>query len=159
MECLVQLILGIKLCLTFQRRVTKLVEALESKSCGVWLRLQGEFRLESRRLSGKHTALCNHLKGGCNRMVLGLFSKVTMDRQKEMASSGISGRISSLKELSGIEVDCLGKWWRHCNQEYSRNNWTWDLVLWLNWHGVWSKDGLGDHGGLFQPYWFHNSVI
>lgn len=150
--------LGIKLCLSFQRRVTKLVRRLESKFGEVWLREQGVFRLE-RRLR-VNTALCNHLKGDCNSMQVGIFSQLTVDKQKEIDSSWIPGRISFLEELSGIEADCLGKWWKHHRQKSSGNNWTWHLVLWLNWHGgVWWKVGLEDLGVLFQPYWFHDFVI
>lgn len=38
---------------------------------------------------GSRAALYNHPRGDCNRMRVGLFSQVTMDRQEEMASSWI----------------------------------------------------------------------
>lgn len=100
---------GIKLCLTFRRRVVKLVKGLDRKSYEVWLREQGVFSMERRTLRGNHVALCKHLKGGCSRTGVGVFSQVTIGRQEEMASSWTSGSISSVKELSGIEVDCPGK--------------------------------------------------
>lgn len=53
-------------------------------------------------------------------------------------------------------MECLvstpGKWWRHNPWRCSRNNWTLHSVTWSSWQGgAWSKVGLSDLGGLFQP--------
>jgi len=67
-------------------------------------------------------------------------------------SDWILGRISLLKEWSGIGIGCRGRWWSHHPWRCSNNVQMWHFRIWFSRHGgVGLTVGLDDLGGLFQP--------
>lgn len=96
---------GIEVLRWVKKRATELVNGLEHRSSEEWLRDLGIFSLEQRSLSVVLVSLYNCLKGGCGQ--------VDVDPQRARGGSDwTSERIFSLNRFSGIETDCLGRWWK-----------------------------------------------
>ena len=64
----------------------------------------------------------------------------------------ILGKISFLKEWSGLGPGCPEQWWSPHPWRGSKTEWMWPLGTWFSRHGgVGLTVGLDDLGGLFQP--------
>ena len=110
------------------RRAMRLVSVLDNKSHKEWLKELGLFSQEKRRLRGDLITLYNYLKGGCSEAGVGLFSQVTSNRVRgnslklhQVRFDWILGKISLLREWSGIGTGCPGKWWSHHPWRCSKN--------------------------------------
>jgi len=106
----------------------RLVSVLDNKSHKEWLKELGLFSQEKRRLRGDLITLYNYLKGGCSEAGVGLFSQVTSNRVRgnslklhQVRFDWILGKISLLREWSGIGTGCPGKWWSHHPWRCSKN--------------------------------------
>jgi len=65
---------------------------------------------------------------------------------------GTLGKISLLKDWSGIGPGCSGQWWSPHPWRGSKTMWMWHFRTWFSRRGgvVWMV-GLHDLRGLFQP--------
>jgi len=64
----------------------------------------------------------------------------------------ILGKISLLREWSGIGTGCPARWWSHRPCRCSKNMQMWHFRLWFSRHGgVGLTLGLDDRRRLFQP--------
>ena len=67
-------------------------------------------------------------------------------------SDGTPGKISLLKEWSGLGPGCPGQWGSPHPWRGSKTVWMWPLGTWVSRHGgVGLAVGLDDLRGLFQP--------
>lgn len=94
---------------------------------------------------------------GCG---VGFFPQANNDRK---ACNGLrlrQGRLElDMRRISSLEWQNIWNGWGWNPWKSWRDGWVWHLVLWFGWQcGDWSRVGLHDVGGPFQPWWFCESM-
>jgi len=140
-------------------RAARLGRGLQNKNCGERLRELGLLRLKKRRLRGDLLSLCSSLRGGGREGGLGSAPQEPATGREAMASScvrgcsgWILGKMSFLREWSGVGTGCPGQWGSPHPWRGSNTVWMWHLGTWFSRHGgAGVTVGLDDLGDLCQP--------